>query len=64
MLSTELVVGEEIVRQRLGPAASLISQSDFDWLVAEAARIEADLLALRQVEKDPLDFAAMTAPSA
>lgn len=54
---------DDPVMKQLGPAAQLISAEDLAWLAAEAVRIEGVIQTLVDVDKRPLDFAAMPVTS-
>jgi hypothetical protein len=52
----------DMIDQRLGPSAARISDADREWLIREMSAIEVVSRKLAEVEKEPLDFAAISPP--
>jgi hypothetical protein len=53
----------DFVDRQIGSSARLIPPTDREWLVRETSLIEEVSRRLAEVDKGPLDFAAMCPPS-
>ncbi len=53
----------DFVDRQLGSSARLVTPADREWLVREASLIAEVSRRLAEVDKGPLDFAAMCPPS-